>query len=191
MCKLIYGCGLRLRECLNLRVKDIDFAQNCLTVRSGKGDKDRQTVLPESLKNNLHKHLEEVNTLYEGDRSDDLPGVYLPDALCRKYPNVGKEWPWQWVFLSRSLSVDPITKIVRRHHVYPDVFQKKFREAARKAGIIKRATIHTLHHSFATHLLEEGYDTQTIQELLGHANLQTTMIYAHVARKKTWGQEPA
>lgn len=187
MCRLIYGCGLRLKECLNLRVKDIDFAQNCLTVRSGKGDNDRQTVLPESLKNDLQEHLEEVHTLYERDKSDDLPGVYLPDALGRKYPNAGKEWAWQWVFPSRSLSVDPINKIVRRHHGYPDVLQKKFREAARKAGIIKRATIHTLRHSFATHLLEDGYDIRTIQELLGHANLQTTMIYTHVAQKKRLG----
>jgi integron integrase len=187
MCKLIYGCGLRLTECLNLRVKDIDFAQNCLTVRSGKGDKDRQTVLPESIKNSLQKHLEEVRALYERDRSDDLPGVYLPDALGRKYPNAGKEWAWQWVFPSQSLSVDPITKTVRRHHVYPDRLQKKFGDAARKTNIVKRATIHTLRHSFATHLLEKGYDIRTIQELLGHANLQTTMIYTHVAQKNKLG----
>ena len=187
MCKLIYGCGLRLKECLNLRVKDIDFAQNCLTVRSGKGDKDRQTVLPEGLKNSLQKHLEEVHSLYEEDRSDGLPGVYLPNALGRKYPNAGKEWAWQWVFPSPSLSVDPVTKVVRRHHAYPDALQKRFREAVRKAGIIKRATIHTLRHSFATHLLEGGYDIRTIQELLGHVNLQTTMIYTHVARKNKLG----
>lgn len=185
MCKLIYGCGLRLKECLNLRVKDIDFAQNCLTVRSGKGDKE--VLLPESLKNSLQKHLEEVHSLYEEDRSDGLPGVYLPNALGRKYPNAGKEWAWQWVFPSPSLSVDPVTKVVRRHHAYPDALQKRFREAVRKAGIIKRATIHTLRHSFATHLLEGGYDIRTIQELLGHVNLQTTMIYTHVARKNKLG----
>ena len=165
----------------------LDFAQGCLTVRSGKGDKDRQTVLPESIKSKLQEHLEEVRALYERDRADDLPGVYLPDALGRKYPNAGKEWAWQWVFPSQSLSVDPISKIVRRHYVYPDRLQKNFRSASRKAGIIKRATIHTLRHSFATHLLEEGYDIRTIQELLGHANLQTTMIYTHVAQKNNLG----
>jgi len=187
MCKLIYGCGLRLKECLNLRVKDIDFAQNCLTIRSGKGDKDRQTVLPEIIKNVLQKHLEKVRTLYERDRTDNLPGIYLPDALGRKYPNAGKEWIWQWVFPSQSLSVDPISKTVRRHHAYPDRLQKRFGDAVRKADIVKRATIHTLRHSFATHLLEGGYDIRTIQELLGHANLQTTMIYTHVAQKNKLG----
>ena len=191
VCKLIYGCGLRLTECLNLRVRDIDFAQNCLTVRSGKGDKGRQTVLPESLKNGLYKHLEKIQVLYENDRLDDIPGVYLPNALGRKYPNAGKEWAWQWVFPSPSLSVDPVTKAVRRHHVCPDTLQKRFREVARKAGIIKRATIYTLRHSFATHLLEEGYDIRTIQELLGHVNLQTTTIYTHIARKnKLWVKSP-
>jgi len=178
---------LDVKTHLSLRVKDIDFVQNCLTVRSGKGDKDRQTVLPENIKNNLQEHLEEARALYESDKADNLPGVYLPNALGRKYPNAGKEWMWQWVFPSQSLSVDPITRIVRRHHVYPDRLQKNFRNATRKAGIIKRATIHTLRHSFATHLLEGGYDIRTIQELLGHTNLQTTMIYTHVAQKNKLG----
>ncbi len=187
MCRLIYGCGLRLKECLTLRVKDIDFGLNCVIVRSGKGDKDRQTVLPESLKNELQEHLEKVRALYESDRSDGLPGVCLPNALNRKYPNAGKEWAWQWVFPAHSISIDPITKVIRRHHVHPSSLQKNFKQAVMSAEITKRATIHTLRHSFATHLLEEGYDIRTIQELLGHANLQTTMIYTHIARKNKIG----
>ncbi|RZB30405.1 MAG: hypothetical protein SRB1_02685 [Desulfobacteraceae bacterium Eth-SRB1] len=187
MAQICYGCGLRLRECIKLRVKDIDFEQCCLTVRSGKGDKDRQTVFPESLKDDLRRHLDEVRELYEKDRMDDIAGVYLPGTLERKYTNAGKEWIWQWVFPSKSLSVDPRTRMVRRHHVHPNTLQKQIKKAAVAAGLTKRVTVHTLRHSFATHLLEKGYDIRTIQELLGHSNVQTTMIYTHVAIKNKLG----
>jgi integron integrase len=187
MARLIYGCGLRLQECLRLRIKDIDLEQNVVIVRSGKGDKDRRTVLPESLKDDLIRHIAEVKSLYDKDRKYDTNGVWLPGALEKKYPNAGKEWAWFWLFPSKSLSVDPHTLLVRRHHVHPVLLQKAFHDAIRKAGIAKQASVHTLRHSFATHLLENGYDIRTIQELLGHANLQTTMIYTHVAAKNILG----
>lgn len=157
-----------------------------MTVRAGKGDKDRQTVFPESLKDDLRRHLDQVRELYEKDRMDDIAGVYLPGALERKYTNAGKEWIWQWVFPSKSLSVDPGTRLVRRHHVHPNTLQKQIKQAARNAAIPKNVTVHTL-RSFATHLLEKGYDIKTIQELLGHSNVQTTMIYTHVASKNKLG----
>jgi integron integrase len=184
---LIYGCGLRLRECLSLRIKDVDFEQNVVLIRSGKGDKDRRTVLPESLKNDLIAHVAQVRGVYQEDRERKINGVYLPGALERKYPNAGKEWGWFWLFPSRSLSVDPRTLVVRRHHAHPASLQKAFKTAVFKAGIAKQASVHTLRHSFATHLLENGYDIRTIQELLGHRNLQTTMIYTHVASKNILG----
>jgi len=187
MAKIIYGCGLRLNECIKLRIKDIDFEQNCLTVKSGKGDKDRQTVLPESIKNELREHIEQVRDIYDQDRLDNIEGVYLPDALDRKYPNAGKEWIWFWVFPSRSLSVDPRSRLVRRHHVHYNTLQKYIKHAAEAAGIPKKVSVHTLRHSFATHLLEKGYDIRTIQELLGHVSVQTTMIYTHVASKNKLG----
>jgi integron integrase len=187
MAQLIYGCGLRLKECIRLRVKDIDFEQNCLTVRFGKGGKDRQTVLPESVKDELRGHLDTVRELYDKDRREGVSGVYLPEGLDRKYPNAGKEWIWQWVFPSRALSVDPRQKKLRRHHVHYNTLQKQVKRAAAEADITKRVSVHTLRHSFATHLLEQGYDIRTIQELLGHASIQTTMIYTHVARKNKLG----
>jgi integron integrase len=187
MLMLTYGCGLRLQECLRLRIKDIDLERNMVIVRSGKGDKDRRTMLPESLKPEVVRHISEVKSLYEKGRKENMSGVWLPDALERKYPNAGKEWAWFWLFPSRSLSVDPYTRLVRRHHVHPGSLQKAFYGALRKAGIAKQASVHTLRHSFATHLLENGYDIRTIQELLGHANLQTTMIYTHVAAKNILG----
>ncbi len=183
MAQLIYGCGLRLQECVSLRVKDIDFEKHMLVVRAGKGDKDRRTVLPVSLEPSLREHLKAIRSLYERDRLDDVPGVMLPLALERKYPNAGKEWGWFWVFPSQSLSVDPRTHTVRRHHLSPSTLQKAFRVAVRKANIPKPATVHTLRHSFATHLLEGGYDIRTIQELLGHQSVRTTMIYTHVAQR--------
>jgi integron integrase len=184
---LIYGCGLRLQECLRLRIKDIDLEHNIVIVRSGKGDKDRRTVLPESLKDDIVRHIEAVKSVYEKDRRDNIGGVWLPGALARKYLNAGKEWPWFWLFPSGSLSVDPYTPLLRRHHVHPATLQRALYDAIRKAGIAKQASVHTLRHSFATHLLENGYDIRTIQELLGHANLQTTMIYPHVASKNILG----
>lgn len=187
MAMLIYGAGLRLQECLQLRVKDIDIEQNILIVRSGKGDKDRRTVLPEALKDDLIKHLAEIRSIYDRDRKDGIAGVWLPGALEKKYPNAGKEWGWFWLFPSKSLSIDPRSKMVRRHHVHPAALQKAFKVAVGKAGITKQASVHTLRHSFATHLLESGYDIRTIQELLGHRNLQTTMIYTHVASKNVLG----
>jgi integron integrase len=185
--QLFYGSGLRLRECVKLRIKDIDFDRKCVTVRSGKGDKDRQTVLPESLIDELGVHISSIEPLFIKDRKADTPGVELPGALERKFPNAGKEWSWQWVFPSRKLSVDPISKIIRRHHVHPSNFQKHIKKSAIKAGIPKQVTVHTLRHSFATHLLEDGYDIRTIQILLGHSSLQTTMIYTHIAGKNLLG----
>jgi integron integrase len=187
MAQLIYGCGLRLQECLRLRIKDIDFEQCSVTVRSGKGDKDRITVLPESLKDDMRDHIEEVRDLFERDRKDNTDGVQLPGALERKYPNAGKEWGWQWVFPSRSLSVDPRTRKIRRHHVHPSGLQRQIKKAAKEADLAKGASVHSLRHSFATHLLEKGYDIRTVQELLGHKNVQTTMIYTHVAQKNKLG----
>jgi integron integrase len=187
MAMLIYGCGLRLHECLVLRIKDIDLEQNTVIVRSGKGDKDRRTLLPQALKDDLIRHIAEVRSLYDQDRKQDLNGVWLPGALDKKYPNAGKEWGWFWLFPSKSLSVDPRSLSVRRHHVHPASLQKAFKVALGKAGIAKQASVHTLRHSFATHLLENGYDIRTIQELLGHRNLQTTMIYTHVASKNILG----
>lgn len=187
MAMLIYGAGLRLQECLQLRVKDVDIEQNILIIRSGKGDRDRRTVLPEVLKDDLIMHLGEIRSLYEQDRKNEIAGVWLPDALDKKYPNAGKEWGWFWLFPSKSLSIDPRSNIVRRHHIHPSLLQKAFKTAVWKTGITKQASVHTLRHSFATHLLESGYDIRTIQELLGHRNLQTTMIYTHVATKNVLG----
>ncbi|MCX7634410.1 MAG: integron integrase [Syntrophales bacterium] len=187
MAELTYGCGLRVSECIRLRVKDIDFERGAIIVRAGKGDKDRLTVLPESLKPRLRDHLDRVREIYEKDLAAGTDGVALPDALERKYPKAGKEWPWQWVFPSRDLSADPRTKLIRRHHVHLNTLQRAVKTAAQKAGLEKRVTVHTLRHSFATHLLEQGYDIRTIQELLGHRHVQTTMIYTHVATRNKLG----
>lgn len=182
MAELMYGGGLRVMECCRLRVKDVDFGMNQLIVRAGKGDKDRTTVLPERLKPVLEEHLKRVRSLYEQDRRDKLPGVHMPDALDRKLPHASTEWAWFWVFPSKGLSVDPLTNIVRRHHASDVSIQKSLRQAVEKAQIAKRVTPHTLRHSFATHLLINGVDIRQIQELLGHSNVETTMIYTHVAK---------
>ncbi len=187
MAKVIYSGGLRLQECVRLRVKDIDFERDTLVIKFAKGNKDRETLLAGSIREDLKNHLEKVKALYDLDRENDTPGVEMPNALDRKYPNAGKEWPWQWVFPSQTLSKDPRSKIIRRHHVHSSNLQKQIKTAAFKAGIAKRVTTHTLRHSFATHLLEDGYDIRTIQELLGHASLKTTMIYTHVAQKNRLG----
>ncbi|MEJ2690421.1 MAG: integron integrase [Deltaproteobacteria bacterium] len=187
MARLIYGCGLRLKECLSLRIKDLDFESGALWVRAGKGDKDRLTVLPSSLYLDLRAQLDRARTFFEQDRTADLAGVWLPHALERKYPNAGKEWPWQWLFPSSKTSVDPRSGLIRRFHVSTTNLQKQVKKAVLEAGIAKNATVHTLRHSFATHLLESGYDIRTIQELLGHSNVQTTMIYTHVASKNSLG----
>lgn len=187
MSTLIYGSGMRLQECLSLRVKDIDFSRNCLAIRAGKGGKDRETVLPEKVCDELRRHLVQVRDLYDRDRRNSVAGVSVPGALDRKYAGVDKEWPWFWVFPSANLAIDPYSHVVRRFHLYVSTLQKAFRMAVHDSGIVKRATIHTLRHSFATHLIEKGYDIRTIQELLGHSDVSTTMIYTHVATKNKLG----
>jgi integron integrase len=187
MAMLTYGCGLRLAECLSLRIQDVDTQRGIVTVRSGKGDKDRTTILPDRLKDDLTAHMSEVREVYNKDRAQNVPGVYLPNALDKKYPNADKEWNWFWLFPSPGLAVDPRSLIIRRHFLHPSIFQKAFKHAVQRSGITKRATVHTLRHSFATHLLENGYDIRTIQQLLGHNDIKTTMIYTHVTNKNFLG----
>lgn len=181
--RLLYGSGLRLLECLRLRVKDIDFQRRAITVRDTKGNEDRITMLPDSVIEPLKEHLQRVKRLHEEDLAKGYGSVYLPDALDRKYPNASREWIWQYVFPSDRLSTDPRSGVVRRHHLDASGLQKAVRAAARAAGINKRVTCHTFRHSFATHLLENGYDIRTVQELLGHKNVKTTMIYTHVLQR--------
>jgi integron integrase len=182
MAGVIYGGGLRVTECCRLRVKDVDFGGSLLYVRAGKGNKDRTTLLPESLKATLAAHLERVRALHQKDLAEGHGEAALPDALDRKYPNAGKEWCWQFVFPSRTLSVDPRCGKIRRHHVSDTALQKAVHDAVRSAQIAKPASVHTLRHSFATHLLLHGVDIRQIQDYLGHANVETTMIYTHVVK---------
>lgn len=181
MASLLYGAGLRLMECLRLRVKDLDFDRLQIVVREGKGGKDRMTILPRGLVGPLRTRLAAVRELYLRDRESDVAGVELPHALERKYPNAGKEWAWQFVFAADNLSRDPRSGVIRRHHIIDDRLQRAMKVAVRGGGISKPASCHTLRHSFATHLLEQRCDIRTIQELLGHSDVSTTMIYTHVA----------
>jgi integron integrase len=180
--QLLYGSGLRLTEAACLRVQDIDFEGNLIVVRKGEGDKDRTTLLPQTTKEELRAHLEKVRILHEKDLVAGYGEVYLPDALSRKYPKAGKEWGWQYLFPSGRLSVDPTSGKIRRHHITDKAIQFAIGKAVQKAGIVKHATVQTLRHSFATHLLMSGVNIREVQSLLGHKSLLTTMIYTHVLR---------
>ncbi len=187
MLKLIYASGIRISECVRLRVKDLDFGNQSLIVRSGKGDKDRVTLLPEFLHSQLKTHLKAVKAIHDQDMEKGYGVVYLPEALARKYPNAGREWGWQYVFPADNLTVDPRSGVVRRHHVGRQALQRAMKGAVRKADIAKAASVHTLRHSFATHLLEAGYDIRTVQHLLGHKDISSTMIYTHVLKQGPGG----
>jgi len=181
--ELLYGSGMRLVEALQLRIKDVDFGANEITVRGGKGDRDRRTMLPERVQGALLPHLAEVRAQHERDVAAGAGWVALPGALGLKYPNAGREWGWHWVFPAGRAYEDPTTHQRRRHHLHETVVQRAFKEALRASGIAKAASCHTLRHSFATHLLEAGYDIRTVQELLGHRSVETTMIYTHVLNR--------
>ena len=209
MCQVLYGTGLRLLELLRLRIQDVDFDRNQIVVRGGKGDKDRVTVLPEALRAGLLEHLKRVRLLWEEDVREGFGEVYLPEGLARKYPRAAREWGWQWVFPSRSRSRDPRGRLptphpgalpslrgsgeggaaMRRHHVQETGLQRAVKAGCRLCGITKAASCHTLRHSFATHLLENGYDIRTVQDLLGHKDVSTTMIYTHVMQKPGLGSK--
>jgi integron integrase len=183
MASLLYGTGLRLMECLRLRVKDVDFGYRQILIRDGKGEKDRITMLPERLIEPLRKQMDRARQLHDLDLREGFGEVHLPYALSRKYPRAGFEWIWQYVFPSKNRSADPEDGVIRRHHLDESVLQRAIRGATRISGIHKPVHCHTLRHSFATHLLQDGYDIRTVQELLGHADVSTTMIYTHVLNR--------
>jgi integron integrase len=183
MANLLYGAGLRLMEGVRLRVKDVDVAYQQIIVRDGKGEQDRVTVLPQAVRETLQRHLAKVKLMHEEDVAEGYGEVYLPYALARKYPQAGTSWVWQYVFPASKRSIDPRAGVERRHHVSASGLQKAVKDAIRQAGIHKRGSCHTFRHSFATHVLENGYDIRTVQELLGHKDVSTTMVYTHVLQR--------
>lgn len=183
MAEVMYGCGLRVIECVRLRVKDVDFGMNQIVVRDGKGKKDRITILPQKIKEAMQKHLIQVQRLHQKDLREGFGKVFLPYALAVKYPNAATSWGWQYVFPAKSFSTDPRSGVVRRHHAHQSSIRKAIKRAAELSGIVKPVTCHTFRHSFATDLLAAGYDIRTVQDLLGHKDVSTTMVYTHVLNR--------